>query len=528
MIKSENPRLLHFQIKAIATLLFGFALTGAALLLFPDHPDPTAAKLPALALLTATAATVLFPWPHSRAVWLMVGFQALCLGRWFLSPIDPSLALAAWTTLFAFMLGTRGQPRPSPFWIIPGLSIVMAMGLADFFTLQPLSGAWVGPTSLFASRHDFAGMLLLGLFWCFYRLEVSALRGGPLPLVGYALTLATLTVFLLAGSASALIAFFLILLALVFASVRLDFAEPKPERLLWVTLSTLIGSMILLHLPDSQWQWVSESLQQGTLPQAWRWESAWSAFQQHPFWGWGSVPLQDILIAPIQLSASLPEFKDAVSIPFLHSRLFQVALQNGLLGWLVEGLLWLSAITGFYHAATAKQNNAARFAGAAFVALSLHGLFSPALEREPLRLAYFCLMGYGVSFRKPSRNPSRSWGKIPHWAPRLIIAGLAPFFLYPLWMEFRKVRADADYGKAMTFARTDKKAFTNGLVKLIEREPWHPEANLAYAQILSENGRWEDGLYKLERLETHARVSPAPLAITRSLLLLAAGRLTSS
>jgi tetratricopeptide (TPR) repeat protein len=474
----------------------------------------------------------------------------------------------------AFWIGYSRQPLPKP-WMLLGLTVTLLGGFLDLFALWPeTAGSQMGygndvVASFFENRHAFAAIVLVGLFLTFYWIEKTAsprteslsktngespavLKNktapepppSPKQLALWGFSLCLLVSLTLSDSRSGQGAFFLLFIPLLFLSVRLDFREPHPERLVWVASATLCAGLVWIHLPDRQLHAVVRVFTENPIEVMQHREAAKGLFTQKPWLGHGSgsypwaarsllpamtsgseslvsgdslwhalEPGFDAAETQIDMAASAHILADA------DSHILQLLAENGFTGLALETMALGLALFGLLRHALKTGHAGSRYAAMALSALALHGLFSPALESPVVRALYFGLMGYGAAQWNGFRLtvPGLMWGL------RALCLGLLVY----IGLEFhRRQQADVYFEKALTHVENPK-GFTDDLAKSLSYAPNHVESNYAYAQVLVRFGRLVEALQRIDLLAEHAP-DPPRQDLSRATLFFAAGRTTEA
>jgi len=504
-----------------------------ALLILPGSQNPSEWKPAVMAVgLGLWAFTVKPPRQINLQVLLVWGYLLfLLLGR----GNHPRVAWEMGLTLacaFAFYLGWSQIRLPRlALSLVVWASIVWAV--IDLLSL-PLLSAWFSAhdavASFFQNRHAFAGLMLVAAFAHFYLIE----KASPhLSVWLWTSTLGVLIALLLSDSRSAQGIFFVLFFPMVFLSLRLDFREPHPERLVWVAGITLCVGMVWLNLPDRQLHAAARVFTEDP-GEVWQErQAAWLGFSASPWLGHGSgsypwvarsfLPrLAEGGVNPSVTDDSLwnqldPGLDQAVtfadmtlnaqSLPTAESHPLQILAEKGLIGLGMELAILALALFGLFRN-TLKQGHAhTRFAGFALAGLYAHGLFTPALESAPLRVLLFGLLGFGASLwpgKSLHPTPKPGYRALPlAW----MIRGLAFFLLsYALSLCYQVWKSESAFREALKHTG-DPRRFTEEVTRSLLVFPRHVEANYAYAQILASFNQQDEALKRLDHL---SRFAPDP------------------
>jgi tetratricopeptide (TPR) repeat protein len=497
------------------------ALTWAgALAVSGRFSDPPCLKAPlmviglaGLALLNLNRLTRTFALMPFLFFWMYAYFR---LSR---TVLFQEAAVLHMGVFFAFLVGYLRVPCARPWATIWVIWLCVARGVIDLATLSPLGGAtdpsgFLAPlgtvSSFFGNKHTFGGLLVLGAFHHFYRMEKGEPH-KPVQALLYTSTLLVLLSLILAGSRLAQGAFFLCFLPLLFLSLRLDGKEPAPERLVWITGITLCLGLAWINLPERQLQKMALLLST-TAPQSllWAWGVAWRVFLTFPAWGAGTGSFR---FSALHFAGSRPLGTDNASLPRMDhagSHFLESLAESGSAGTAMEIILLIVALVAmalFYYREWRIESKYAFFSLAALI---LMGTFCPILEEPPARFIYWGLIGYGLSLSieawggwwvplKAQAHPRAE--KVARWTLASVLVALSVFHLVE---RSRELRSDLLYVRAHYLAGGNPRASTDLLVQALAVNPLNEDANYAYAEVLAHFHKEEAAVKLLSFIQTFA------------------------
>lgn len=449
------------------------------------------------------------------------------------SAMHPAAAQSAALTVgcaFAFGLGLL-RIAPPRWLFFAGLLLSLAGGVADLLALWPDRDLLDVIASCFSNRHAFAGFMLVALFVCLISIEraTGAKTTGRPPLWLFAAGILSLFALLLSDSRSAQGTFFLLLFPTLFLSLRLDFKEPHPERLAWVAATALGAGLIWINLPERQLHAAAHVFTENPLNELQQREAAWGAFSQSPWFGQGagSYPWAARAMLPTltsgdkgqtgidslwhELEWGFDQAQDQADLalttaplPSAASHPLQMLAEIGFVGYGLELTLLGLALFTLFRESLRFGTPSARFLGIALLGLSLHGLFTPSLEEPLMRIIYFGLIGYGASYAQSSHHFDRIFTS--PWIRWVLRAALLVITAHVLWWVTLRWQAQRLFTATLAAAE-DPRTFTDGMVAVLRKNPYHIEASYAYAQILVRFGRKDQALATIANV---VRIAPDP------------------
>jgi O-antigen ligase len=502
--------------RRLVLLTFQAIVCGGALAITPALPDSSAFKVPIM-LLGILGLLPLLALRMKAGIHLLPG---LLLFAWLYARLAPSpglheAALGLLAAAAAFLLGITRVPLADVRLLLPVALLCLGRGVMDLVTLTHLGGdppPGHTVTSFFGDKHVAGGMLVLGAFLHFHLME----RDGPqkpVQVLLYTSGLAVLLGMVLSDSRVAQGAFAICFLPLLFLTIRLDGKEPAPERLAWIAGITLCLGLAWINLPEVQLRRVTDaftSSEPGRMH--WAWTSAAGVFEEAPLLGGGVGGFQ---YAAIPHMGSWTEPGTGGRIPTLeyaHNHYLQVLAEAGAPAASLEAFLLLIALFGMAVIYFRENRLQAKYGFFSLAALALIGFFTSALDRAPLSVAYWALIGYGWSFavegiprwimpyRAKAAEP-RGRDRAVGVAASLVLGGLILWHLGHRAKELQSVRL---YQEAQSLAALKPKESTDRLAEALRWDPMNVQANYSYARVLAFFRREEEALKRVEYVQSFA------------------------
>jgi O-antigen ligase len=427
--------------------------------------------------------------------------------------------------LFAFLLGYLRAPIAHRHYIPPLILLCVVRGLLDIVTLKhigvglanlsPMSN--LAPqypvTSFFLDKNIFGGILILGAFHHFYLMEKGEFH-KPVQVFLYTSSLLVLLSILLIDSRMVMGVFFLCFLPLLFLSLKLDGKEPRLERLAWITGITLSLGIVWINLPEIQLHKMAAILSNSSHGMlAFGWRAAWRTFLDSPIWGTGIGGFQ-YSVVPFE---GIWPAQNIDALPFLthaNNHFLETLAEGGLVYFGIELILLGIALFAFARVYFTSWSLEAKYSFFSLMALLVLSLFCPILESVPARFILWALVGYGWSLFAENH----SWlsrftfttvsPRFPHFLRKLAGGSLLALACMHLWMRLPELRSDWHYAKALTFADSNPKAYTDHIVESLRLFPENEAASYAYIGVLThfrQEGEAVHFVKKLQEIAPNAR-----------------------
>ena len=505
------------KLKRTAILASQTMVCAGALVVTRELPDPAALKTP-LMLLGLAGLLPLLAFRLRAGTHLLPGlllFAYLYILRLTPSPNHHAAALALLSGAAAFLLGIARIPLASVKLLIPLFLLCIGRGVMDLVTLDHLGGA-APPghsiTSFFLDKHIAGGVLVLAAFLHFHLME----KGGPQKPVQvflYSSSLAVMLAIVLSDSRVVQGTFIVCFLPLLFLTIKLDGNEPAPERLAWIAGITLCLGLAWINLPEVQLRRVAEAFSPAEPGKVhFAWTTALGIIGENPLAGSG---VGGFRYASVDHMGSWTEQGLAGALPTLayaQSHFLQVLAEGGAIACALEVFLLLIALLGPGIMYFREWKLQAKYAFFSLAALSLIGLFTPALDTAPLNVAYWALVGYGWSFaveaiprwllpyRGKLANPRRR-DRILGAATAAVLFCLVGWHLAQRLKEIHSIRL---FTEAQAISQSNPKQSTDRLAQALSWDPRNEEANYSYARVLAFFHRGTDALKRVAYVQATA------------------------
>ena len=502
------------SLSPLSIFLFQSLILAGGLAVSSRFTDPGALKLPLM--LAGLVGLVLI---HLRRLrppfYVLIPFLGYWMYRYLhmapgASPHGTALALCA--VMFAFLAGLSRVRLADGRVLAVAILLCVARGVLDLVTLSHLGGATGevvavadavahvdAVTSFFLDKHTYGILLVLAAFLHFHWMERRDPH-KPVQVFLYTAAFLVLASILLVDSRTVQGVFFLCFLPLLFVSVRLDFAEPRPERLAWIAGITLCLGLAWTNLPERQLQKMAQVFSPSAGQMQWAWASAWDTFMAKPMFGHGTGSFRYAVVPHDQTGGPPVDGDELPGIENARNHFLQLMAEAGTVGLALELLLLGVACFGMVRIYLREARLEAKYAFFSLAALALQGLFSPVLERAPVLILYWALVGYGwsLAFEGVARPTSRLYPKA------LLAFACAALAALHVAGRAAELRSDAITVKARAKGETDPRAFTDLLAEALRIDPLNEEANFDYAIVLSGFRRGDEAIKRLEYVQGFA------------------------
>ncbi|MFC1584946.1 O-antigen ligase family protein [Fibrobacterota bacterium] len=434
-------------------------------------------------------------------------------------------ALSAVLMLLAFCLGYRRLFNHPVLWLSV-LLVCSFKGLWDFFSMGHVSFqySYGMVSSFFLHKNFWAFLIIPAVYWTLFTAQYG--RKKNIRSVAALAVLMLISNMLLSDSRSAQGACCISMVLFFLVNCKVTLERPPINRLVFTGICSLavgispylLSEPVYLRLANL---FVSEAGGPGF--RQWTWSAAWQAFLAAPFFGTGTGSF--LSAAAGHLSPVTHTVMDPLRQAFrAHNHYLHLLVEKGIVGFFLEMILLTGAGWMLWRQYRISGNKMAGYGFYALLGMCIQSFFSVAVEFAVPKALFYGVMGYAWSFESRKENNA--------FNPSLILKASYGFMVVLAMLHgfgyIKTLAGDAYYVRAKQhMGDRNKKQYHQMLLKSLEWEPWHPETNYHYANVLAASGFYHEALQYLKRIDDRApRHMPTP--IMRSQVYLKMGQYDSA